>query len=123
MAYDYGVLRQSWFYHHVADWAGDDACILRLEDSIRKFNYMGDAQFLSGKVSAKRHEAGNLVVDLELHMVNQRDTETAYGAATIALPSREQGLPVFAHPPVELQRKAVEMYARHGELAAERRRR
>ena len=27
LAYDYGVLRQSWFYHHVSDWAGDDAFI------------------------------------------------------------------------------------------------
>ena len=25
MAYDYGVMRQAWFYHHVSDWAGDDA--------------------------------------------------------------------------------------------------
>ena len=41
MAYDYGVLRQAWFYHHVADWAGDDAFIERMSDSIRKFNYHG----------------------------------------------------------------------------------
>src|SRR5262249_40612285 len=68
MAYDYGVLRQSWFYHHVADWAGDDACITRLEDSIRKFNYMGDTQFLSGKVTAKREVHGNTLVDIELRM-------------------------------------------------------
>ena len=24
MAYDYGVMRQSWFQHHVTDWMGDD---------------------------------------------------------------------------------------------------
>ena len=41
LAYDYGVLRQSWFYHHVADWAGDDAFIEKMSDSIRKFNYHG----------------------------------------------------------------------------------
>ncbi len=38
MAYDYGVLRQCWFYHHVSDWAGDDAFIEQLSDSIRKFS-------------------------------------------------------------------------------------
>ena len=49
LAYDYGVLRQSWFYHHVSDWAGDDAFIEKMSDSIRKFNYHGDTQFLSGE--------------------------------------------------------------------------
>ena len=44
----------AWFYHHVSDWAGDDAFIEKMSDSIRKFNYMGDTQFLSGEVVAKR---------------------------------------------------------------------
>ena len=123
MAYDYGVQRQCWFYHHVSDWAGDDACIIAMEDSIRKFNYMGDTQFLSGKVVAKRQDGdGQKVVDLELHMINQRDTETAYGSATVALPSREDGLPLFPDVPVELERQAATMFARHTELAAQRRR-
>jgi len=121
MAFDYGVQRQSWFYHHVADWAGDDACIVRLEDSIRKFNYMGDTQFLSGTVVAKREVDANTVVDLELHMINQRDTETAYASATVAVPSRRLGLPVFPRVPVELERHAAEMFARHTELTAARR--
>lgn len=123
MAYDYGVMRQAWFYHQVSDWAGDDACIVRLDDSIRKFNYMGDTQFLSGKVVGKREENGQHLVDLELHMVNQRDTETAYASATVALPSRSAGLPVFPDVPLDLQRQAAEMFARHNELAAAKARR
>jgi acyl dehydratase len=122
MAYDYGVQRQCWFYHHVSDWAGDDACIVRMEDSIRKFNYMGDTQFLSGTVVAKREEHGQHLVDLELHMTNQRDTETAYGSATVALPSRVGGLPLFPPVPDDIRRQAVEMFARHNELKAQRRR-
>jgi len=121
MAYDYGVQRQCWLYHHVSDWAGDDACIIRLEDSIRKFNYMGDTQFLSGKVVAKREEDGQKLVDLELHVVNQRDTETAFGSATVALPSRNAGLPVFPNVPLDVQRQAATMFARHTELSAQRR--
>ena len=117
MAYDYGVMRQSWFYHQVSDWAGDDACIVRLEDSIRKFNYIGDTQFLSGKVVDKREELGRRVVDIELHMVNQRDSETAFGTATAALPSRETGLPVFPVVPLELELQAAQMFARHNELS------
>jgi acyl dehydratase len=122
MAYDYGVQRQCWFYHHVADWAGDDACIIAMEDSIRKFNYMGDTQFLSGKVVAKRELDGQKVVDMELHMINQRETETAYGSVTVALPSRDDGLPLFPAVPADLARQAATMFARHTELSAERRR-
>lgn len=122
MAYDYGVQRQCWFYHHVSDWAGDDACIVRMEDSIRKFNYMGDTQFLSGAVTAKREEAGQYVVDLELRMVNQRDDETAYGSATVALPSRDAGVALFPSVPDDLRRQAAMMFARHNELSDERRR-
>jgi acyl dehydratase len=122
MAYDYGVMRQCYFYHHVSDWAGDDACIVRMEDSIRKFNYQGDTQFLTGKVVDKREENGRCVVDLELHMINQRDTESAYGSATVALPSRESGLPLYPDVPLELQREATAMFARHNERVAEKRR-
>ena len=119
MAYDYGVMRQCWLYHMVSDWAGDDAIIERLEDSIRKFNYQGDTQFLTGKAVHKREENGRYLVDLELHMVNQRDTETAYGSATVALPSKEGGLPVFPSVPLDIQHQAAKMFARHNELASE----
>ncbi len=50
MSYDYGVMRRCWFFHQVSDWMGDHGFIARLEDSIRKFNYMGDTQFLNGEV-------------------------------------------------------------------------
>ena len=118
MAYDYGVLRQAWFDHHVTDWAGDDAFVERLEDSIRKFNYMGDTQFLSGEVTGKRIEGGRYLVDLHLRMVSQRDVETAYADATVSLPSRDAGLPALPPVPIDLERKAAQMFARHNELSA-----
>ncbi len=121
MAYDYGVMRQSWFQHHVTDWMGDDGCLLRLEDSIRKFNYQGDTQFLSASVVDKRVEEAGHVVDIELTMVNQRGVETANGKATVGLPSRTAGLPMFATVPHELAHKAVELHARHIELDNARR--
>lgn len=118
LAYDYGVMRQCWLYHMVSDWAGDDAIIEHLEDSIRKFNYHGDTQFLTGKVVDKREENGRYLVDLELHMVNQRDTETAYGSARVALPSKDAGIPIFPSVPPDIERQAVKMFARHNELAS-----
>ena len=122
MAYDYGVMRQCWFYHQVSDWAGDNAFIERLEDSIRKFNYQGDTQFLSGEVIGKREENGRFLVELQLKMINQRDTETAHAIATVSLPSREAGLPPLPAVPVDLQRDAARMFARHNELKAGKRR-
>ena len=118
MAYDYGVLRQSWFYHQVSDWAGDDAVIESLQDSIRKFNYQGDTQFLSGEVTGKRQADDRLLADLALEMVNQRDKRTAYATATVALPSRTQGLPCFPAVPGDLMQKAATMFARHNRLTA-----
>jgi acyl dehydratase len=123
LAYDYGVLRQAWFWHQVSDWAGDDAFIERLDDSIRKFNYQGDTQFLSGEVVDKREEAGRHLVELKLTMVNQRDVETAYATAVVSLPSRAAGLPPLPPVPVDLQRRTAAMFARHNELSAERRQR
>ncbi|MCU1454197.1 MAG: acyl dehydratase [Acidimicrobiales bacterium] len=121
MSYDYGVMRQSWFYHHVSDWAGDDAFIETMSDSIRKFNYMGDTQFLSGAVTGKREQDGRYLVDLELKMHSQRDIETAYATATVSLPSSGAGLPPLPPTPVELQRQSASMFARHNELTAQRR--
>jgi hypothetical protein len=123
MAYDYGVLRQCWFYHHVSDWAGDDAFIENLADSIRKFNYLGDTQFLSGEVTDKREEDGRHLVDLRLRMVNQREIETAYATCTVSLPSRTAGLSALPTVPAELQRRTTQMFARHNELVAGNRRR
>ena len=122
MAYDYGVMRQCWFYHHLSDWAGDDAFIEKMSDSIRKFNYMGDTQFLSGEVVGKREEQGRHLVDLQMRMVNQRDLETAQATATVSLPSRSRGLSPLPPTPVEIQRQAIRMFARHNELTVRARR-
>ncbi len=121
MAYDYGVLRQAWFYHFVSDWAGDDAYVERMEDSIRKFNYMGDTQFLSGKVVGKRESDARLLVDLEMRMENQRGSETAHGSAVVSLPSKASGPALMPTVPTDLQREAAQMFVRHNQIAAARR--
>ncbi len=121
MSYDYGVMRQCWFYHQVSDWAGDDGVIETMEDSIRKFNYMGDTQFLKGEVVGKREQDGRYLIDIQMAMINQRDIETAFAKATVSLPSRASGIAVYPTVPIDLQRKASEMFARHNELDTQRR--
>jgi acyl dehydratase len=118
-AYDYGVLRECWLHHFLTDWAGDDAFVLRQNDSIRKFNYQGDVQYLTGEVTAKREQDGQKVVDVTVRATNQRDEVTATGEATIALTSREMGGVLLPEAPADLRRRATQMMLRHTELGRE----
>ena len=122
MAYDYGVMRECWFHHYVTDWAGDDAFVVRQHDSMRKFNYQGDTQLLSGEVVGKREEDGRHLVDLKMTMTNQRGVETSFGEATVALPSREHGPALLPAAPQDLVRKTTQMWQRHLELTDAKRR-
>lgn len=93
--FDYGRMRETWLIHLLTDWMGDDAWLYRLRVEFRKFNYVGDAQWLGGRIVRKhviedatgRHPA----VDVELWARNQRGEDTTPGTATVLLPSREFG--------------------------------
>jgi acyl dehydratase len=117
-AYDYGPLREANLYHYLSDWAGDDGWITRLYDEVRKFNYIGDLQVITGEVTAKREENGNSLVDVTFRFINQRDEETLRGDATIALPSKSKGPVVLPEPLSDLKRKAVAMMQRHWQLSS-----
>lgn len=119
MAYDYGVMRENYLWQYLNDWAGDDAIITGVKDEIRKFNYMGDVQRVTGEVTAKRREHGNAVVDVAVRFTNQRGDETLNATATIALPSAERPLPLYPPVPEALAEKAVRMMARHRELGGD----
>ena len=121
-AYDYGVLRECWIHHFLTDWMGDGAFVVRQHDEIRRFNYQGDIQYLTGKVQGKRQEDGLMLVDVAVEVTNQRGETTAQADATISLPSREHGAAMLPEVPVELKRDAVRMFERHGELLGEQQR-
>ena len=116
MAYDYGVVREAWLNHYLTDWCGDDGWVFRQYDSMRKFNYIGDTQFLSGRVIAKRVENDRFYVDLELEMTNQRGEKTVEAEATILLPSREHGPIFLPEPDRDLASKSQRMFERHNQL-------
>lgn len=120
MAYDYGVMRENYLYHYLTDWCGDDGLVLRLKDEIRRFNYIGDTQMITGEVVEKREEAGQSVVDVEVRFTNQRGEETVKATATIALPHNGR-LPLYPEVPRDLQDRAAAMMARHWQLARSRR--
>ncbi len=118
MAYDYGVMRECWLHHFLTDWMGDDGWVAEQHDEIRRFNYIGDTQFITGEVVGKdRDDEGRCWVEIELRATNQRDEVTVPATATVLLPSREHGPVVLPDPPAELEQRASDMLRRHDELA------
>jgi hypothetical protein len=90
--FDYGRMRETWLVHLCTDWMGDEAWLWKLDCEFRKFNFVGDTQWLSGTVTDHYlAEGGRPAVDLELSAVNQRGEQTTPGHATVLLPSREHG--------------------------------
>jgi acyl dehydratase len=82
-AYDYGVMRSCWIAHLVTNWMGDDAWIWKLTASVRKFNYLGDAHFVSGVVREVDRAANTVTIDASC--VNQRGETTADGRVVVVL--------------------------------------
>lgn len=121
MAYDYGVMRENYIYHFLTDWCGDDAWVTRQYDEIRKFNYIGDTQYITGEVVGKRQEGNLNLVDIMVAMENQRGTQTVKCEATIALPSKEKGPVVLPKVDDGIQQRVYEMMERRGELLREKR--
>lgn len=112
-AYDWGLQREFWLHHLLTDWAGDDGFVVSQRDEIRKFNYMGDLQTLTGQVVRKYSDGARCLVDVEIWATNQRGEKTALAWATISLPSKAHGAVVLPDVPVDLARKAVEFLKVH----------
>jgi acyl dehydratase len=98
--FDYGRMRETWLIHLCTDWMGDDAWLWKLDCEFRKFNYVGDTQWLTGTVTRRYLAEGNRpAVDLDLVATNQRGEITTPGHATILLPSRLHGPVRLPDPP------------------------
>lgn len=101
--FDYGRMRENWLIHLCVNWMGDDAWLWKFECQFRKFNFVGDTQWLSGSVvrtyTTEGEHAGRTAVDLELEARNQRDEVTTTATATILLPSRAEPKVRLPEPP------------------------
>jgi hypothetical protein len=98
--FDYGRMRETWLVHLCTDWMGDDAWLWKLDCEFRKFNYVGDTQWMKGTVT-KRYlaEGDRPAVDLDIWAENQHGDVTTPGHATILLPSTEHGAVRLPDPP------------------------
>ena len=98
--FDYGRMRETWLIHLCTDWMGDDAWLWKLDCEFRRFNYVGDTQWLTGTVARRYLADGDRpAVDLDLTMTNQRGEVTTPGHATVVLPSRVHGPVRLPDPP------------------------
>ena len=98
--YDYGRMREAWLIHLCTSWMGDDAWLWQLDCEFRRFNFIGDAHWMTGRVVRKYLAEGDRpAVDLELEGRNQQGELTTPGHASILLPSREQGAVRLPAPP------------------------
>jgi acyl dehydratase len=118
MAYDYGFTRECWLCHYLTDWCGDDGIVLRMRSDMRKFNYLGDFQTITGEVVGKHVEGGRAAIDARIRFVSQRGETTLEALATVALPSRAHGQACYPDPPPDIVEQAKAFLARHRELSA-----
>ena len=51
--FDYGRMRETWLIHLCTDWMGDAGWLWKLDCEFRRFNYVGDTQWLAGVVTRK----------------------------------------------------------------------
>lgn len=88
--YDVGVQRQSWLIHLFTNWMGDEGWLKTNYAEYRRFVYLSDVVWLSGKVTRKYvDENGEYCVDIETSGYNQRGENTIPGRGTVILPSKQ----------------------------------
>jgi len=92
-AYDIGPQRISWAQHMLTNWIGDDGFLHRLNVTVRQPNMVGDTLWWRGKVTDKAVRQGIGWAELEIVASNQLGERSAFGTATVALPSRQLGPP------------------------------
>jgi acyl dehydratase len=88
-AHDCGIDRISWVGNLLTNWMSDQGFMKNLRVKLLLPNIYGDVTWCRGKVTDKRQEGGESLVDLEVWCESQRGTVTAEGNATLSLPSHQ----------------------------------
>lgn len=88
-AYDNGWMRVGWISHLITNWAGDWGFVRQLDARLPLANYVGDLTWCRGRVSGKRVDSAEHLVDLECWGTNQRGERTTEAKATVRLPSKD----------------------------------
>ena len=88
-AFGMGNLRLAYLHNMLRGWIGDEAWVRKLGCQFRAINNKNDVLTCIGKITAKRVEKGENLVELDVDVINQDGQSTAPGEATVVLPSRQ----------------------------------
>ena len=80
----HGMLSMAFLGRLVTSWV-PQAQVRRLGTRFTSITWVGDVITVSGKVTGKREEGGQKLVDLEVRCTNQDGQDTLQGEATVAL--------------------------------------
>ena len=86
--YDNGWMRIGWAQQMLTDWMGDDGFLKVIDCSIKLPNVVGDVLRMTGKVTGKRMEGGESLVDVELRAERHDGELSMTGFGTMALKAR-----------------------------------
>jgi len=91
--YDVGAQRQGWLINLLTNWMGDEGWLKKNYAEYRRFVYLSDVVWCTGKVTKKYvDDSGEHCVDIETHAVNQRKEDTMPGHSTVVLSCKEKGV-------------------------------
>ena len=80
----HGMLSMAFLGRLVTNWV-PQAHVRKLGTRFTSITWVGDVITVSGKVTGKREEGGQKLVDLEVKCTNQNGQDTLQGEATVAL--------------------------------------
>src|SRR5262249_10159635 len=69
------------------DWAGPESFLRKLRFAMRGPNCLGDTITSRGRVAKKYEQDGQKLLDLEIHLDNQLETDATVANLTIELPA------------------------------------
>ena len=89
-AYGYHGQSEALMQKAIINWMGDDGFLKVQSCRTLRPNWHGDTTWVKGKVTGKRKEAGEFLVDLELYCENQDGEKHQDCKATVQLQARSQ---------------------------------
>ncbi len=116
--YDYGALRETFLANLLTAWQGDDGWLWKLNVQHRRFNFIGNTNWIKGRVIGKEQSEVGGEVHLDVWIEDQRGVVISPGSAVVLLPSRAKG-PVVLPPPIgenptELFQNLIKSFAEQG---------
>tara|TARA_B100000700_G_C15063188_1_gene867421 strand:- start:1044 stop:1472 length:429 start_codon:yes stop_codon:yes gene_type:complete len=85
-AFGMGNLRYTYMLNALRDWAGDEAIIKECGLQFRAINQKNDILTVTGKITNKQSQDGELLIFLEMNVINQAGESTTPGHAIVAIP-------------------------------------